>query len=91
VNRPAFAADADHECLIRVSPVVDKWRDQPAGWETWPPRRRSDFERQWDQTPQGRTFRRAMFGETYSPAPDGTYRVDALRPGRYRIEVYCME
>jgi hypothetical protein len=30
-----------------------------------------------------------MYGESYRPNPDGTYHVDALRPGHYHMKVVC--
>jgi hypothetical protein len=71
----------------RTNPLWNK----PDGWDTWSDQRRAEFERRqrWDHTPEGRDFRRSMYGECYPTTADGRFRVDALRPGNYRLTAYC--
>jgi hypothetical protein len=45
----------------------------------------------WQQSAEGMEYRRHMFAHAYSPKPDGTFRFDALRPGKYHLMVRLFE
>jgi hypothetical protein len=60
---------------------------QPPGWHTMTPRQQHIFHRDWERSPAGVAYRRHLFADQTTIAPDGTFRFDVLRPGRYSLSV----
>ena len=56
----------------------------PAGAEKLTLQQRTEIERAWKKTPEGIENQKYVYGEEYPVAPDGTFRLQDLRPGQVR-------
>jgi hypothetical protein len=63
----------------------------PPGWHLLTPRQQSAHRRNWDRSPAGIAYRRIMFPEEVGLVDGGTFRFDALRPGRYSLSIRSLE
>jgi hypothetical protein len=63
----------------------------PPGWHGMSPRQQSAYRRAWDRSPAGIAYRRVMFPDDVGLIDGGTFRFDALRPGRYSLSLRSLE
>jgi RNA polymerase sigma factor (sigma-70 family) len=71
---------------IRVRYASAKRMTYPPGAEKLSPQERMELEKAWKKTPEGIESQKYLFGEEYAVAPDGTFRLEDLRPGKYTLE-----
>lgn len=43
------------------------------------------------KTPEGKLYKEWRFGSQFEIKPDGTFRIEDLRPGKYNVNVRCFE
>jgi len=60
---------------------------RPANWNKMDFEAKRNFERQWRESPQSRTFKESVRNYEFAVAPDGSFRVDDVLPGKYRMQV----
>jgi len=54
---------------------------------TWPPERKLSWRLAWDKTPEGAAYLRGQNRHVAPVAPDGSFRVEDVPPGRYSLYV----
>jgi hypothetical protein len=59
----------------------------PAGWKEASHEWRRQYERAWRDSPEGERWKREVRNCEFSVQPDGTFRVDDVPAGRYRLHV----
>jgi RNA polymerase sigma factor (sigma-70 family) len=63
----------------------------PPGFDKLPPQEQHDLRKRWNQSAEGRAYRKVMFPHEYELRGDGTFTIDALPPGTYALSVRCLE
>jgi RNA polymerase sigma factor (sigma-70 family) len=63
----------------------------PITWDKMTLREQERFLNQWEQTPVGIVYRKFQFAEQGRVEPDGSFRFDVLRPGKYWFNARVLE
>jgi hypothetical protein len=83
--------DRAHTYVAFVRHQFDNAMPRPNDWQTMTIDQQQRYAKQWEQTDQGREYRRVPILTHFTPRPDGTFRIDDLPPGQYTIEAHCSE
>jgi len=63
----------------------------PRNWKSLSREEQRQFERAWRDSPAGEVFKNSVRNYEFPVQRDGTFRVDDVRPGRYRMQVRADE
>ena len=63
----------------------------PITWDKMTFREQQRYRYQWEQSPIGIVYRKFQFAEQGRVQPDGSFRFDVLRPGKYWFNARCLE
>lgn len=90
-NKITFVSDKVHsgEVSARRTDIPDL--PMPPGFEKLSPLEQLRAQVRLTRAPERKEYRRNMYAEEYVPRPDGTFRLDALRPGKYALAVRLFE
>jgi RNA polymerase sigma factor (sigma-70 family) len=74
-----------HELMLRKTDLVsmaisDNWAEMDAD-------ARTEYTEKWNKTPEGRAYKPWMFPWQVAIAPDGSYRIEDVPPGKYDLSV----
>jgi hypothetical protein len=89
INAPtekvSWVSVGNHSVDANYNNVRGTQRNVPANWSTMTEAQRSDWQKAWEKSPEGRAARRAQWSEFFEINPDGTFRIDDLVPGTYNV------
>jgi hypothetical protein len=63
----------------------------PRDWKEMSKEEQRQYERAWRDSPEGELFKNAVRNYEFAVGPDGTFRVDDVLPGSYRMQVRADE
>jgi RNA polymerase sigma factor (sigma-70 family) len=90
-GKVTFALDAVHWADITARRSDLTPMPIPPGYPTLPPAEQRQIRARWNQSAEAAEYRRNMYPEQYLPRPDGSFRLDALRPGKYQVAIRLFE
>jgi hypothetical protein len=59
----------------------------PRGWRGLSTEEKRQYVRDWRESPEGELFKQEVRNYEFPVQPDGTFRVDDVMPGSYRMQV----
>jgi hypothetical protein len=80
---------SDEKLLFTGSLWADQrhWMRQPRDWRSMSSEERRQHELEWRASPEGELFKEEVRNYEFSVQPDGTFRVEDVLPGSYRLQV----
>jgi hypothetical protein len=60
---------------------------QPRNWRAMSPEERRRYTRSWRDSPESEAFKQEVGTYEFPVQPDGTFRVEDVLPGSYRMQV----
>jgi hypothetical protein len=62
------------------------WKTPP-NWAHMTRQQQVDWQKTWEETPEGKERKRHQWAEDLDLNPDGSFRIDDLLPGKYHVQV----
>jgi hypothetical protein len=86
-----FKADQRHSWTIEANRSDVPRMSLPWDYGSMPPHQRHRIREAWERTPEGQQSLKFMHAESTTINPDGSFRFEVLRPGKYGMYVRSLE